>query len=307
MIQLDTGNAYRFANAYGNIEDARNIPGTAQALPKPEAFYPQNVYWTTVLNPDSAPASMHQGAPVEQLRPKNPSESASRRKEMFRNGRRVACSALQMAGYLDSFLHSGEDTNSIDDRLLDAHRIKVVGVNPDRSPSWPTGFVGSISHTERWILAAAARSSDFHSIGIDTEIVVAERLAKELRMNIGTPSEWKLLEDVGLDSSTAFTLLFSAKESFYKCWYPLQRKFLEHLDVAACEVAPDFTMTCGNDNYGVISLRLTNGHSYACNCEYGEMQINVRYCILEGNVFTLATLRKESNGSSQQTQVLIAE
>ena len=48
-----------------------------------------------------------------------------------------------------------------------------VGVAQDRSPIWPDGFVGSISHSDRWVWAAVAKSEDRPAIGIDTETVVS--------------------------------------------------------------------------------------------------------------------------------------
>ena len=39
----------------------------------------------------------------------------------------------------------------------------------DRAPIWPSGFIGSISHTDTWCAAAVARLGDIRSLGIDLE------------------------------------------------------------------------------------------------------------------------------------------
>lgn len=93
----------------------------------------------------------------------------------------------------------------------------------DRAPIWPKGFVGSISHTDSWCAAAVARAEDLRSIGIDLE--PATPLKESLWRRVCTVKErqWLLeLPEAGLTGK----ILFSAKESVYKCQYPLTTKFL---------------------------------------------------------------------------------
>ncbi len=90
-------------------------------------------------------------------------------------------------------------------------------VQPDRAPIWPTGIVGSISHTEGYVGAAVARNDGILGIGLDAEV-------------LGTvdPDVWRFVcteEEVSwlrsLDSGEKHTysyLIFSAKECTYKCW-----------------------------------------------------------------------------------------
>jgi 4'-phosphopantetheinyl transferase EntD len=70
---------------------------------------------------------------------------------------------------------------------------------------------------------ALARSSELASIGIDAEVDKA--LAPELVQMICTPSELRRVE------SRDAVVYFAAKEAFYKCQYPLTRKFLDFQDV----------------------------------------------------------------------------
>ena len=282
--------ACSLSNAYGLKELGRNVSVCDQALPNPESFYPAKVYWTTLPSPGYSPASDCNNTPVAMPRPKTPSESAMRRQAMFRSGRLAAYSALQKAGFHDPIGNSRGDSNDRADRITDDHRVRVVGKNPDRSPCWPTGFVGSISHSDRWVLAVAARASDYQSLGIDSEIMVAERIAKELQPNIGTPSEWKLLDNAGIKRTSAFTLLFSAKESFYKCWYPLKRKFMEHLDVAAYDIKPDLNGKDRDADYGTIVLQPRIAHAYSDKSDADAMQLAIRYCLTSHEVFTIASL-----------------
>ena len=95
--------------------------------------------------------------------------------------------------------------------------------NKDRSPVWPDGVVGSITHTRGYCAVIVASASDFVSLGVDAE--QDKTLTTELIRMICTPAERE-----GLKDSDA-VLYFAAKEAFYKCQYPLTRKFLGFQDV----------------------------------------------------------------------------
>lgn len=108
------------------------------------------------------------------------------------------------------------------------HRLGLVKVAPiprgeDRAPIWPSGFVGSISHTDAWCAAAVARAEDWRSIGIDLE--AATPLKRSLWRRVCTPKEREWLSNLS-DPGLSGKILFSAKESVYKCQYPITTKFL---------------------------------------------------------------------------------
>jgi len=107
-------------------------------------------------------------------------------------------------------------------------RLGVATTTPilrgeDRAPIWPRGFVGSISHTDTWCAAAVARADDLRSIGIDLE--PATPLKEALWRRVCTPKERDWLESLPEPGLTG-KVLFSAKESVYKCQYPITTQFL---------------------------------------------------------------------------------
>ena len=109
-----------------------------------------------------------------------------------------------------------------------------VAVNEDRSPHWPVGFAGSISHNDHYAWAVATKQVHVQSIGIDVETVMSPSTHNEIHQEIVSESEWSLVRasNNSLSDEQLFTVLFSAKESFYKCWHPLRGCFfLEFLDV----------------------------------------------------------------------------
>jgi 4'-phosphopantetheinyl transferase EntD len=102
--------------------------------------------------------------------------------------------------------------------------------NEDRSPAWPAGFVGSITHTLGFCAAAVAPSSAFEALGIDAEIV--GRVTPEIWPYLFTLAEFTLLESLPAPRrAEVATLVFSAKEAFYKCQYALTGEWLEFGDV----------------------------------------------------------------------------
>jgi enterobactin synthetase component D / holo-[acyl-carrier protein] synthase len=87
-------------------------------------------------------------------------------------------------------------------------------------PVWPPGIAGSISHCEGYCGAAVVRRKTVQGIGIDVEL--SEPLAQRLRRMVCRQSELEWIErSTPPPHSDWAKLMFSAKESVYKCVYPL--------------------------------------------------------------------------------------
>lgn len=101
---------------------------------------------------------------------------------------------------------------------------------PGRSPRWPEGFVGSISHARGFCGAAVARSRDFRSIGFDVERLDA--VEPRLSAVVCTSSELAWLAELSpSDQYGLLPLLFSAKEAAFKAQFPVTEEFLDFHDV----------------------------------------------------------------------------
>jgi 4'-phosphopantetheinyl transferase EntD len=94
------------------------------------------------------------------------------------------------------------------------------------APQWPDGIVGSITHCEGLRACAAARSTDLVTVGIDAER--DEPLPEGVLRDIALPEERTMLRDLARERSGLNwdRLLFSAKETVYKAWYPLAESWL---------------------------------------------------------------------------------
>ena len=104
----------------------------------------------------------------------------------------------------------------------------VVPVRADRGPLWPDGFVGSITHAGELALAVAAPSALIRAIGVDLEPGLP--LDHDLLKRICRPEELLRLKASARPLHDA-TLIFSAKESVYKCVAPLMGIFLDFADL----------------------------------------------------------------------------
>jgi 4'-phosphopantetheinyl transferase EntD len=105
-----------------------------------------------------------------------------------------------------------------------------IAVGPDRSPRWPPGICGSISHTQGYCCAVAAPAHLVAGIGIDVELV--GRVDAELDALVFTRTEADFLASLESRArARAATVIFSAKEAFYKCQYPITQRWLDFTDV----------------------------------------------------------------------------
>lgn len=95
------------------------------------------------------------------------------------------------------------------------HAPCALPTDADGLPIWPAGAVGSISHSRGLCCAVAADDDGIMSLGIDLEKTT--RLSPRAMERIVHPLEASV---VGEDQ-TLGSLLFSAKEAFFKAQFPI--------------------------------------------------------------------------------------
>ncbi|MFI8879262.1 4'-phosphopantetheinyl transferase [Streptomyces sp. NPDC055243] len=114
---------------------------------------------------------------------------------------------------------------------------------PKGAPRWPDGIIGSMTHCAGYRAAVVARSSAVTSIGVDAE--PAAPLADEgVLALVADEGERTALAGLGARHPDVpwDRLLFSAKESVYKTWFPLTGRWLGFED-ARLDLDPDGTFT----------------------------------------------------------------
>lgn len=100
-----------------------------------------------------------------------------------------------------------------------------VPVGEERGePVWPRGVVGSITHCRGYRCCAVAHEAELASIGIDAE--PHEPLPEGLIDDLANAEERAMLGELAATTIHWDRLLFCIKESVYKAWYPLTRRWL---------------------------------------------------------------------------------
>ena len=121
--------------------------------------------------------------------------------------------------------------------------IAPVPILPGQAgaPQWPPGIVGSITHCAGYRAAAVARAGQVVTIGLDAE--PAQPLPGEVLPMVALPDERDRLRDLTREvpGISWDRLLFSAKESVYKAWFPLARRWLGFHDADITINAADGT------------------------------------------------------------------
>ncbi|MFG2501894.1 4'-phosphopantetheinyl transferase [Streptomyces sp. NPDC048441] len=94
------------------------------------------------------------------------------------------------------------------------------------APRWPDGLLGSMTHCDGYCAAALVRATDLASIGIDAE--PHGPLPDGVLDSVSLPAERERLAFLAAGQPSVHwdRLLFSAKESVYKAWFPLTGKWL---------------------------------------------------------------------------------
>jgi 4'-phosphopantetheinyl transferase EntD len=113
--------------------------------------------------------------------------------------------------------------------------VPPVAVPPDvgaaqawarRAPLWPDGVTGSMTHCDGYRAAVVVRRDVLAAVGVDAE--PHGRLPEGVQDRVTLPEERVMLaalagqrDDVAWDR-----VLFSAKESVFKAWFPLAQRWL---------------------------------------------------------------------------------
>lgn len=106
----------------------------------------------------------------------------------------------------------------------------AIGARDDRRPRWPHALTGSITHTDGFSAAAVGERSRFRAIGIDAERIGCVSRDMWGQLLLPAEADWLESKPAPVQASLA-TLLFSAKEAFYKCQYEVTQQWLEFRDV----------------------------------------------------------------------------
>jgi 4'-phosphopantetheinyl transferase EntD len=137
--------------------------------------------------------------------------AGDKRRQEFRAGRHAAHSALRALG----------------------HAPPEIVAAKNGAPIWPSGVVGSISHSGKlgdgWAVAAVAPRT--HAAGLGVDLEAAAPLKDGLERRILTAPEAARLDQTVLSVALWGKVAFACKEATYKAQYPVTGTFLEFHDL----------------------------------------------------------------------------
>ena len=160
--------------------------------------------------------------------------------------------------------------------------LEVMGIyqfpllkSAEGMPIWPTGIVGSISHSGGLCIAVAASIDTYiQSIGIDIE--TAAPLSRGTLDVVCTKEEIARLETIG-EPLFFGKIIFSIKESIFKFFYPLYQQWIGfkdatvYLDLIENEFSVKFKETI---DYRIRSTAMHGkwfiNHDYIITCCFDE-------------------------------------
>ena len=127
------------------------------------------------------------------------------------------------------------------------------------APQWPAGVVGSITHCAGYRASAVAHDRDIVTIGLDAE--PHETLPPGVLGAVASPAEQASLAALSAARPGVCwdRMLFCAKETVYKAWFPLTLRWLGFED-AVVHFDPDgrtFTATLLADGPVVNGAKLS--------------------------------------------------
>lgn len=196
-------------------------------------------------------------------------KAVDKRKREFRAGRHCAHALFDEAGISCSALLKGKQ----------------------REPNWPDGWVGSISHSNGLCVVAIAPKTAYLSIGLDVE--QATPLGEDIINLICSPSEQDQITRLQLTAGQKLAsiplskVIFSAKESVHKTYFPLNYHTLDFLDARIDLLHDDFR----------FEATITKPEP---NPRHPLQRLHGRFCMKESFVATFIALDAATAGTENQ-------
>ena len=110
----------------------------------------------------------------------------------------------------------------------------AIPVGEQREPVWPPGFIGSITHCQGHCAAAVMHrdpgaAHGIAGLGLDAE--PAKPLSEDARGMVCLAREVEWIEQRRQDGLPWDRCVFSAKESVFKCLFPVEHRYIDPREV----------------------------------------------------------------------------
>jgi enterobactin synthetase component D len=111
-----------------------------------------------------------------------------------------------------------------------------VAVGGMREPVWPAGVTGSITHCRTMAAATVLPAGRCNGVGIDLEEIGSAQAVSAMAGLVVDDTELACLRKLAADWHLLLTLVFSAKESFYKAAFGMVGRLFDFDAVALTHV-----------------------------------------------------------------------
>jgi 4'-phosphopantetheinyl transferase EntD len=124
------------------------------------------------------------------------------------------------------------------------------------APQWPAGITGSMTHCDGYRGCVLARTPGIASVGLDAEPHLP--LPDGVQDTIALPAERDHVAELASARPEVCwdRLLFCAKESVYKAWYPVTRRWLGFEEAAITFAAGDGGSADAGTSAGPFTARI---------------------------------------------------
>jgi len=116
------------------------------------------------------------------------------------------------------------------------HAPVHIGVGERRNPLWPKGIRGSISHSTGMAVAVATQDARISGVGVDIEESMERHVIEQVAGEVLTADDAALIAQCAILPEQSFTLIFSAKESFFKAAFPLVGRYFDFDTVSVVDL-----------------------------------------------------------------------
>ena len=108
--------------------------------------------------------------------------------------------------------------------------VPILRNSETREPCWPNSVWGSITHSAGFAAVAVGLKKEINGIGIDLESF-SSSLDIKISRHVCVDSELEWLESLSTKQARrALRIIFSAKESIFKCLYPRTKTYFSFKD-----------------------------------------------------------------------------
>ena len=125
-----------------------------------------------------------------------------------------------------------------------------------REPCWPESVRGSITHSGKYVAVAVGMADDFSGIGIDLESL-SSKVDFNISRHVCVEQELEWLKTLAPEKANqVLRIIFSAKESIFKCLFPISKTHLYFKDatVELDEDNAEFTFALSRECSGITKV-----------------------------------------------------